>query len=973
MRPVLTFALVLLTVSSMLSWHPVSPAAAKAAPNGIVQTPQLPGLQAPVRVVRDTEGIPHIFAKNDHDAFLAQGYIHASDRFFQMDTLRRQASGRLAELVGQSGLGSDTELRRLGLRRAAEESLNAYPADIRALLQAYADGVNACLKDPTFILPPEYDALELSKTGIPAWTPLDSLTISKAIAFNLSFDSIRDLFLSTALAAYQQAGRNGNFDGTKLFFEDVFRSAPFDPTVSIPNFGGTGAIDPDSRTAQIEAAETAARKLTEVIRPETLEMARDYLRKIQNDQYLREFFDHTAGDTGSNWWIISGARTVSGAPILANDPHLSLSTPSVWYEAHLIVENDPARGPMNVNGVTFAGVPGVVLGTNERICWGATVNPLDVTDLYQEEVVLDKSTQRPKSTTFSGKKENVTVIPQTFQVNQLSDGQKDNLMTVPVADDAAFTYIVPRRNNGPLISVTPTSKKKALGISIQYSGFRATRELEAFLGFNRAKSVEDFRKALQFFDFGSQNFSYADVDGNIAYFTSSEVPLREDLQTLGRVDGTPPYLLRDGTGKFKNEWLALKTRQEGQSLNYEILPFAEMPQVVNPAAGFIANANQDPIGTTIDNNALNQVRKGGGVYYLNVGYADGNRMGRIVRLIQARLASGGKASIEDIRSWQSNNQMLDAEILTPYLLKAFENAKAPTASPALAALGSDPRLTEAVNRLALWDFSTPTGIERGYDPGDNPDLLAAPSETEIRNSIAATTYTAWRSQMVQNVVDATLIRRGLGLYQPFSAQAVAALRNLLDTFPTMQGKGASGVNFFEITGVTNAETARDIMILSSLRDALNQLAGDSFGVAFAKSTAQNDYRWGRLHRITFGHILGSPLSVPPAGKFSSVEPGLPGLSRSGGYETVDAATHNARVTSPASCTFSSGPSRRFTGEMSTQGISAFQILPGGEPGDVRNPLFANQLGRWLTNRYHQMWLTSKQVEDSQATEVMFTP
>jgi penicillin amidase len=480
--------------------------------------------------------------------------------------------------------------------------------------------------------------------------------------------------------------------------------------------------------------------------------------------------------------------------------------------------------------------------------------------------------------------------------------------------------------------------------------------LDAFRGFLRAYDVESFRDAVQFFDVGSQNFGYADVDGDIAYFTSAEMPLREDLQNLNAPDGgVPPFLIRDGSGQLRHEWLPLPLPPGAgtQSLPYEILPFAEMPQVVNPESGYIVNANNDPVGTTLDNNPLNQLRPGGGLYYLSPGYASGFRAGRIQRVIEQHLSSGdGQLSVDELRTLQANNQLLDAEVLTPYITQAFDNATAPGASALLDVFGSDPEVAEAVGRLAAWDFSTPTGIPEGYDPGDDPGDLPAPSQGEIDASVAATIYSAWRGQIVQQVIDRTLDGVGVGDFAPGSSTAVAALRHHLDTFPTNQGMGASGLDFFAFPGAATREEARDLVILECLRSALDLLASDTFAPAFGNSTDQDDYRWGRLHRIVFDHVLGGPFNIPPAGGFSSLAADLPGISRAGGFGAVDASSHSARADGLNEFMFGSGPARRFVGVMTPSGPDPQEVIPGGQVGIVGHPDYASQLPLWLTNAYH---------------------
>jgi penicillin amidase len=931
-------AVALIALSMTISSAPLGAAPpARVAPRGT------PGVE------RDAEGVPHITAPDDREAMRLLGYVHAQDRLFQMDSLRRQLSGTLAELVGTDAIASDIQFRTLGLRRAAEASFDAYSRETRELAESYAAGVNAAIADMAE-LPPEYAALELTKAGIPAWTALDSLTVGKGIAFGQSFDTT-DLELTVALAAYQEAGEAGGFDGTALFFEDAFRGAPFDPTLTVPGF-----LDRPARGPASPATLEAARNLRRAIRPETVRLARQYLDTIRSVPALAALAHRGESVSGSNWWLVSGSRTTTGNPMLASDPHLSLPMAPVFYEVHIRVTNDPARGPMNVAGVSFAGAPAIILGTNERIAWALTYNPLDVTDFYQEKITFNFRTARLKSTTYGNKKEKLVLIAQEYRANLVGNGTVDDGAFVEVLPNAGgVTYVVPRRNNGPIISVDSSGGLDDLaGISVQYTGWGPTRDLEAFLAFARAETVDEFAAGVRLLDMPTLNAGVATADGHIAYFTSGELPLREDLEKLGRVDGVPPFLVRDGTHAFRNEWIRQKRRPADQAIPYRILPFDEMPNVRDPEAGYIANGNNDPVGTTLDGDPLDERRPTGGIYYLNVGYEGGFRVGRIARLLDAALEGGGRVSLDDMARIQSNNQMLDAEALVPFVVDAFEAAAEPGAAPELAALGSDPRVAEAVARLSSWQFGAPTGLREGYDPGDDPENLPEPSESEVRASVAATIYSVWRSRVMANTIDATLARVGLGGAVPIDSAAMAALRHLLDTFPTARGVGASGLSFFEVDGAPTPEAARDIVLLRSLAEALDALAGDDFAAAFGRSTDQLDYRWGRLHRIVFAHPLGAPFDVPSAGGFADLAPGLPGVPKAGGYGVVDASSHDVRASSSNDFMFNHGPARRFVGQVTPAGPEAFQIIPGGQSGDVRSPHYASQLGRWLTNRFHPL-------------------
>jgi penicillin G amidase len=918
------------------------PAAAFAAPPAADATKA--GVIATVRTLRDSFDIPHVIGSTDRDVLYALGRAHARDRFFQMDVLRHEFSGTLAEMVGEGGLASDVQLRTLGLRRAAEVSLPVVSQDTQAWLDAYARGVNSYILDPTNPLPPEYAALELTRASIHPWSALDSLTIAKGLAFGLSFD-LSDIDNTTALTAFTTVGTAGNFDGSVLFSQDVYRASPFDPTHSLPasSTGGQGGpVDAGKRQA-----------LAKIFSARTAALAARYRARAAQVPLLRDALERRQSGRGSNWWVASGKVTDSGRPILANDPHLSLSNPSTFYEANLRVVpgvNGAGRPAMNAFGITFPGVPGIVLGCNPRICWGATTNPMDVTDVYQEQLVIDPVKGVPTATIFEGKPEPLVLIPQTYLVNQVGNGIADDLVDAGVGPlDGGLTLVVPRRNHGPIVAVDLSDPTKPIGLSVQYTGWGPTRELDAFRIWNRAGNLDEFKQGLQYFDFGSQNWSYADVDGNIAYFTSGELPLREDLQNLAHADGgIPPYFIRDGTHTLKHEWLpAGSTLEPGQAIPYQILPFAEMPQVVNPLRGFIVNANNDPIGTSNDNDPIDQLRHDGGVYYLGTGYDRGFRIGQIEQQLEAQLKKSGTFSVADFERIQANNQLLDAQVFTPYLAAAFDHATAAGAPAALAALAADPRIAEAVGRLKAWDFSTPTGIPEGWDPGDNPQALPAPSTQEIANSVAATIYSVWRGQAVIRIIDTTLKGIGLGSYVPPGDVALADLRHLLEVFSTAQGHGVSGVDFFAGTGLPTPDSARDFVLLQSLGSALDLLAGDDFAPAFNHSTSQGDYRWGKLHRIVFAHTLGGPFNLPPDGGFGDLAPDLPGIARAGGFGTIDSAAHDVRAASVNAFMFDSGPARRFIGSLLTAGPTAEEVIPGGESSRV-----PDQLPLWLTDHYH---------------------
>src|SRR5688572_10032315 len=337
-----------------------------------------PGLTAAGSITYDAEGVPVIVAANDYDAAYLLGYAHAQNRFWQMDFNRRGASGTVAELVGPAGLANDVQIRTLGLRRAAVRTYAAMSDDTRGWLTAYANGVNLWLQ--TNPLPPEYGALEITKAE--PWTPVDSVVIGKALAFQLSFDL--DIDFTLRLGAYQAAGQAGGFNGQALFFEDTHRSAPPDGRVSIPGF------TPGGPTPAADAKDFAEAPASTLVDPEVVELAREYRSRVADHPLIGPSLLRREERGASNWWLIGGGKTASGKPILANDPHLALDTPSTFMEAHIVSSEAKNGATLNVVGSSVPGTPAVILGCNERQCWGLTTNPMDVTDTYQETLVLNQ-------------------------------------------------------------------------------------------------------------------------------------------------------------------------------------------------------------------------------------------------------------------------------------------------------------------------------------------------------------------------------------------------------------------------------------------------------------------------------------------------------------------------------------------------------------------------------------------------------
>jgi penicillin amidase len=922
------------------------------------------GLREAARVTVDAEGISHVHATNDHDLYFMQGWVHAGERLFQMDYNRRLASGTLAELVGVGALASDVQMRTIGLRRAAERSYASASASTQAALQAYAEGVNARRIATAGALPPEYGAVGLKQ--VTPWDPVDTLVVGKLLAFLLSFEL--DTARTVAAQSYMAAGGLLGFDGKKLFSEDLWRSAAFEPNATVPD-----ASRSTPHVSERGKEQRGMERVREALSDErALRLMREYLDAIRDIPIFQSILNRQERG-GSNLWAVSGELTQHGRAMIANDPHLPLGFPSTFYPMGLELGDEP------VFGSTLAGVPGVIHGYNRHIAWGSTNNAVDVTDTFEEQVVPDPGSPSGLSTMYQGVREPLIPIPQTFLVNvggNLIDAQKIT------AGIPSFTLIMPRRDRGPIIQLDSATGK---AYSVQYVGFGPTQEVEAFLLMNRSRNVEQFKDALQRIDVGSQNFVYGDVEGNIAYFTSGEIPVREDLQA-GMVSGTPPWLVRNGQGG--NEWLPVINGkgQPNQATPHEILPVNELPYIVNPRAGYLVNANNDPAGLTRDNDPLNQLRPGGGIYYMAYQWNRGFRAARIESRLRKLLDGGNRrVSFKEMQAIQGDVILRDAEIFTPYIVKAFDRAASSETVPAeLRALALDAGVAEAIGRLRRWDGTASTGIVQGYDFRDKPGELEEPSEKDIASSVAASVYAAWRSSVLSTVINGTLdrlhlqlpalLQSQLQLPAPIDEDSLTALRNLVDHFESNGGKGASGVDFFAVPGMANAADRRDFVLLSSLRAGLDMLSSPAFAPAFNGSKNQNDYRWGLLHRVVLAHPLGDGFSVPTAGgAFPQPLAGLSGIPVDGGFQTVDAATHNARGKDSGKFMFDWGPAHRMVVELRGGAINAEDVWPGGTSGVVGNPGYVRFLERWLTNETMRLSLGSAEVARGATSTQTYLP
>lgn len=942
----------------------------------------LPGLRAPVRIVEDRYGIPHVLAENELDLFLAVGYLHARDRLFQMDVSRRRAEGTLAELVGEAALGEDVQMRTLGLARAAAASLERLSAGARADLEAYAAGVNAFIEqaERSGRLPPEYAALEV--TRVRRWQPVDSVAILKLVGFSLSFS----LDAQYALIAQAYVRALGPERGWAAFSE-LWRLAPADPASTVPDAVGyapaRGASSAPSEAAGLGAAGFGADP-GQPGRAPGARLAREWWEALSSLPAAAAARQVAEGTVGSNWFVIGPGLAAGGYPILASDPHLPLTVPPAWYQQHLVSRRPGQDEPdIDVWGVAFPGVPWVILGHTRYVAWAATTNPVDQTDTFLERLI---ERDGRLFTEHEGQAEEVRVLPQRFQVNRTGDGVMDNLAPAPADRVPPAVLVVPR--HGPIVRM---DRQRGEALTVQWTGAYATHDGESFYRWNRARGLQDFLDGLRYLDAASQNWAYADVRGNIAYFAGAELPLREDLEA-GAIDGGAlwaPYLLRDGTGLRRHDWIPWPPERplpEGQGLPFEVLPAEEMPHVVNPARGFIVSANNDPIGTTLDGDPFNERRANGAIYYLGPAYSIGFRAGRITELIRQRARQAGRLSVADAMAIQGDVVQLSARRLMPFVLGAWERAQQPGAPPELARFVTA-ELKEAFDYLEGWDFSTPTGMAGGWDasdtarPGEAPQL-DAPGEEEIRASVAATLFNVMVGQLIRHTVDAAIARISPDLPRPDGSMALRSLLDHLERFDETRGVGPSGLALFDVPGLElPAADERDVLLLASLEDAVRLLKGPMAG-AFGNVRSLRDLRWGALHRLVLVDLLGRPVADAQAGGGASAR----GIPVDGGFEVIDASGFDPRAATAEAFAFSSGPSVRFVVQMRPGAIETYVAVPGAQRPDAagggtggvqRGGIGPGGQGDllpvWLANDYVRVPLSEADIEAASARSLHLQP
>ena len=582
----------------------------------------LGGLSAPVKVHRDASDVTHILAGKPRDAWMAMGYVHAQERGWQLEFNRRIMRGTLSEVLGPTTLETDKLMRTLGIRHAARRQLETLPAEAREALQAYSDGVNAFFAHTEQLPSPEFLVLGISPREEAAagryWDPIDSVAWSLMMALDLGGNWGNEFARLTALEAID----------TKALWE-LFPPYPGEQPAATADLAKLYRELGVYRGKPVTTSKADAPVATNIVASARGQIGAD----------LQRWADELGNieGKGSNNWVVNGSRTASGMPLLANDPHLGLSAPAIWYFARLQAPDADGIKGMDVMGATLPGTPFVVLGRTQQVAWGFTNTGPDVQDLYLEQINPANPAQyRVPSPTGEPAWANFGLRMETIRVK----GQPD------------VSHMVRSTRHGPVLSDAQARHGEVMDTSRFVLALRWTaldadnRNVVATLESNRAQSVDELQKALRDFHSPMQSVVMADRSGRIAYKAAGRVPLRAPENDIRGVAPAPGWDLRyDWAG-----WL----------------PYEETPQD-DGARGWIATANQ-------------RIHAADYPHFLTQDWAAPYRQERI----EAMLAQTPKHTLDSFRAMHADQQSAATVRLLPFLQKATSDH--PLAAAAQAAL-----------------------------------------------------------------------------------------------------------------------------------------------------------------------------------------------------------------------------------------------------------------------------------------------
>ena len=930
------------------------------------------GLTDEAHVLRTESNVGHIYAQNELDAHRVQGWVMAKDRYVQLELTRRLGAGSLSEVLGDIGLSIDLDSAGRGLRFIGDRIWATLPDDVKARYEAFADGVNTyveAVRAGELAVPSELEIVagfrNIDDAGLLA-QPVTGKDIAYAAAVIMSQLGYETRDPVTDAAAKQIADTFGNEPLAELrragLMQDILH-----------------AYAPVHAFSQAMPGAVGVQGLTAKGKPSFERIAGPSLEQLErlnarNDRWLRRIGRPPRQDHGSNSWAVSSKGTGGGA-LLANDGHLPLTVPSIFYRMCLAADYLGGEG-MQVCGLYFPGLPSLGVGTNGRVAWGQTYLDADLNDWYAEEIKLDAA-GLPAESLFQGEWRALAKHDETFNIGADKDPAPAKFEKKTFSRWTTFDGRWLMSIEGQVVSSTTTGAVIVLqgdyiipgdrdgdgvvrGVTMDWTAFDQTETLAAVDAFARSESVEEFKEHTKKLVGYGQNIVVADGDREIMYSRYHVLPCREGLERSGGQwsAGSDPHQLLDGT-----QHGAMDVASGGC-----LIPFEVGPRSVTPEAGYVLTANHDPIGNTFDDSLADDT------HYIGGPYSPGYRAKTIDEGLAA-LANAKQATVQTMGELQGSQLSPIGLEHAPRLISTIERAKGLAATGTTTTDGrvralydSDKaRIDDAATRLKGW-------LDRGGHAMSGVDTFyASPTATEKQDAVATMIHGSWS----RNLIDGVFGDEDIEFIWIRSRQRMVyrTMHRLLEGRGANNPLGIGSFNpdtnesaFFDVRGTAIVETSDEI-ILQALLDAFAELER-SLG------RDMDGWLWGLEHKVRFESLLtqiggdSEPAVGVLALEFSITTDQLPlapeiprgdprgdleHFPRNGDFFSVDAAAPS--MADGRYYTYAHGPVMRMVIHLDDGKVTGQTILPGGQSGSTRSKQFADQAAVWLGNetqpiRYH---------------------
>jgi len=959
----------------------------------------LAALNCPVHVVRTEGNVPHIYAMDRSDAAIGMGFVFATDRYFFLDLARRLSLGQVSAILGQDALETDIDARASGMTHVADTLLAHLSTEQAAHMDAYAEGVNAYIDAVAAGTLPAPTELEVAGPLLGATTPTDLMEpfsrrdLAGALAslvYELGYETedVGNTRKAATLAAgiYDPDAEMADLREGGALHDVYARIAPVYDDVSAPDFDvGSGSMDA-AMPAPGHVPLTVLTRLED--RMERLE------KRLGHDDEI---------GWGSNSWAVASSATADGRALLAGDGHLPLTVPSLFWQVG-VDTRELGGGNTHQLGLGLPGFPYMAVGTNGDVAWCQTQLGGDITDWYAEQLVLD-SAGAPAATLFEGAQVALSAVEESIEVAEVvvlgSVGRTETFTRYITADgrflmdiegnevdgpsDAAAGETAVRLGNDWVVPADTDDDGIISAVSFDYTGLDPSGIVGVLDAWGHSADVEEMHEAARGLVAYSQNIVAADTSGSIWYTGYQAVPCRDylDRDADGTwADGADPTMLIDGNryGSFTVPLDADQKVDESVASDPELcmVPHAEYPYSIDPPQGWVATANNDPAGHSLDDVLENDD------WYIGGPWDGGARMHRIAERLDEMV---GTADLQAMIDLQADHQSPTGRVFAPELVDTLERVDSlrdldfhtEAEARAVALYEADEeRFTEVATRIAAWSdrgFIAASGVASFYDE---------PGTDDLDDAVATTIFNAWKGQLGRLSLDDEPI--GQVWRTSGNTSRMRTLKLMFDGRGPDNPAGLASWSpdtlesaYWDVLGTETVETS-DEVVLQALTLALDFLESEPTdpGAGGFGTPEMDHWLWGLRHTVTFDSVLAEFLGDDPSFSFltdqfsitTDVLPledgltgddpryGMEGFPRPGDTESVDASNFGWN---PERFTYGSGPVFRMAIALGPDGVDGVNILPGGQSALTDSPFFADQAAAWLGNEAWPMRFSVDQV------------